>query len=392
VGRRQDALAPTEEAVQLYRELAEANPAFLPNLASALNNLGNRYSEVGRRQDALAPTEEAVQLRRELAEANPAFLPNLASALNNLGIRYSEAGSADRGESSWDQAINEAAPWAAAFLLAARAGAADAGHSAAAAWLARALAIDINDRDLVAAAHEQARRHRGPDPAAFDQNWVRLTGMPVPAWLSVDPALLSSAQVWVATDTYVAERDHLVAHPILLEATADTAVAEALLAVPEDQANRYVALRQAAQQEGIDAAYQPVLLTILAHEFAGAEAARQRALLAEHHNDLLTDTVADALNELAGGEDQQAVAAQRAIALLDLARTADAEPVFEALAEPNMFPQLLHALALDATRPPWALPSWWLTPPPQPPSRQAPPCSTSRPRWRLTERSSKLVI
>ena len=78
MGRRQDALAPTEEAVQLYRELAAANPAFLPDLASALNNLGIRYSEVGRRQDALPPTEEAVQLYRELAAANPAFLPDLA--------------------------------------------------------------------------------------------------------------------------------------------------------------------------------------------------------------------------------------------------------------------------------------------------------------------------
>ena len=45
-------------------------------------------------------------------------------------------------------------------------------------------------------------------------------------------------------------------------------------------------------------------------------------------------------------EDQQAVAAQRATALLDLARTGDAEPVFEALAEPGRFPRLLHELAI----------------------------------------------
>src|SRR5208282_224049 len=89
-GYRMEAVAPAEEAVQLYRELAAANPAFLPDLASALTNLGNRYSEVGRRQDALAPAEEAVQLYRELAGTNPAFLPNLAGALTNLGNRYSE--------------------------------------------------------------------------------------------------------------------------------------------------------------------------------------------------------------------------------------------------------------------------------------------------------------
>ncbi|MFM7641305.1 MAG: CHAT domain-containing tetratricopeptide repeat protein, partial [Cyanobium sp.] len=92
VGRRQEALAPTEEAVRIYRELVKTNPAYLPNVATALNNLGVSLSELGRRQEALAPTEEALQIRRELAKTNPAFLPDLASSLNNLGIRLSELG------------------------------------------------------------------------------------------------------------------------------------------------------------------------------------------------------------------------------------------------------------------------------------------------------------
>ncbi len=57
----------------LYRALAEENPAYLPDLARALNNLGIRYSAVGRRADAVAPTEEAVTLRRVQAEENPAL-------------------------------------------------------------------------------------------------------------------------------------------------------------------------------------------------------------------------------------------------------------------------------------------------------------------------------
>jgi tetratricopeptide (TPR) repeat protein len=92
LGRREEALLPTEEAAGIYRELSQSNPAFLPDLASALNNLGNCYSELGRREEALLPTEEAVRIRRELSQSNPAFLPNLAMALNNLGIRYSELG------------------------------------------------------------------------------------------------------------------------------------------------------------------------------------------------------------------------------------------------------------------------------------------------------------
>ena len=74
VGRRAEALAPTEEAVKVYRDLAKSNPAFLGDLARALNNLGVRYSDLGRRGEALAPTEEAVKIRRELAKSNPAFL------------------------------------------------------------------------------------------------------------------------------------------------------------------------------------------------------------------------------------------------------------------------------------------------------------------------------
>lgn len=51
------------------------------------------------------------------------------------------------------------------------------------------------------------------------------------------------------------------------------------------------------------------------------------------------------LRELAGQQGLQAAAAQRATVLLDLARSGDAEPVFEALTEPSRFPSLLHTLA-----------------------------------------------
>ncbi len=388
VGRRQDALPPAEEAVQLYRELAAANPAFLPDLAMALNNLGVCYSELGRRQDALAPAEEAVQLRRELAAANPAFLPDLASVLNNLGIRYSElgrrqdalppaedrelaaanpaflpdlatsmnnlgnrfseAGTPARGDAIWEQAITEAAPSAGAYLLVARASGTEPGNAKVAGWLVRSLALDSENRDLQGSVHELARRHRVPDPAAFDENWARHTGRPVPAWLTVDPVLLAAARAWVATDTYTAERDYLADHLELLEPDADIAVAEALLVVTEQAAGRYSALRQVAQRDGVAAAYQPLLLTILAREFTTADPHRQRELLVGRRDDLLSETVASALNELADQEGEIAILSQRASALLALARTGDDGLAFEALDEPGRFPALLHTLATQA--------------------------------------------
>ena len=75
-------------------------------------------------------------------------------------------------------------------------------------------------------------------------------------------------------------------------------------------------LRQAAQQDGAEAAYRPLLLGILAREFAAADAARQRALLADRREDLLSDTVADTLTELADREDDQADGRAARIALL----------------------------------------------------------------------------
>ncbi len=79
VGRRADAVAPTERAVEIYEALAAENPAFLNDLASSLNNLGIRYSEVGRRADAIEPTQRAVKIYEALAAENPAFLNDLAS-------------------------------------------------------------------------------------------------------------------------------------------------------------------------------------------------------------------------------------------------------------------------------------------------------------------------
>ncbi|RLE27813.1 hypothetical protein DRJ54_07350, partial [Candidatus Acetothermia bacterium] len=58
--------------------------------ALASGMLGNSLSALGRREEALAATQEAVEIRRQLADSNPqAFLPDLAMSLNNLGAMLS---------------------------------------------------------------------------------------------------------------------------------------------------------------------------------------------------------------------------------------------------------------------------------------------------------------
>ncbi|MDI5974067.1 tetratricopeptide repeat protein, partial [Streptomyces sp. SL13] len=83
VGRRAEGLTAIEEAARHYRTLAEANPdAYLPDLATSLNNLSVRLGEVGRRAEGLTAIEEAARHYRTLAEANPdAYLPDLATSL-----------------------------------------------------------------------------------------------------------------------------------------------------------------------------------------------------------------------------------------------------------------------------------------------------------------------
>ncbi|MFE6925857.1 tetratricopeptide repeat protein [Nocardia sp. NPDC057663] len=105
VGHRTEAVPLAEEAVILYRELATENPSYQPDLAAALTNLGACLSGVGRRTDAVSPAEKALTLYRELATENPAYQPDLAMALNNLGIRYSEVGRRTEALAPTEQAV-----------------------------------------------------------------------------------------------------------------------------------------------------------------------------------------------------------------------------------------------------------------------------------------------
>ncbi|MBI2888093.1 MAG: tetratricopeptide repeat protein, partial [Chloroflexi bacterium] len=88
-GRREEALAPAQEAVGLYRELAARQPeAFRPDLAMSLNTLANRLSELGRREEALAPAQEAVAaLAPHFLALPPAFAPWMRSMVGTyLGV------------------------------------------------------------------------------------------------------------------------------------------------------------------------------------------------------------------------------------------------------------------------------------------------------------------
>jgi tetratricopeptide (TPR) repeat protein len=113
VGQREAALAPAQEATDLYRQLAAKAPdAWRPDLAMALNNLANSLSEVGQREAALATAQEAVAIRRELAAKAPdAYRPALAGSLAVLANRLEENGDLERALESNREAIELYRPY-----------------------------------------------------------------------------------------------------------------------------------------------------------------------------------------------------------------------------------------------------------------------------------------
>ncbi|WP_232286695.1 tetratricopeptide repeat protein [Pelobacter propionicus] len=263
VGRRQEAVAPMEEAVNTYRELVETNPAFLPDLAMALTNLGIRYSQVGRRQEAVAPAEEAVNTYRELVETNPAFLPDLAGALNNLGILYSEVGMNDEIDGHWDTVLRSLEqPRAKAFLLIRRAETRTAGSPTVIDDLLNAQAMLVDDdRDLIADFHTICRTLRGFSPTTFDAAWLDKSGCMPPAWLLLDNDRIELMVQWLKSETWEIGKRFLAEHRDgLLAGEAETALDEIALYLDDPSVlEPYYSLLRQVRDIGIEEAYQAIL-------------------------------------------------------------------------------------------------------------------------------------
>jgi tetratricopeptide (TPR) repeat protein len=91
-----------KRAVVIQRRLADAYPdRYNPKLARSLSNLSICLTGIGRTQDAVQVAEEAVGINRQLARKNPTeHDPDLAASLTNLGIcldRAGLAGTPDQG-------------------------------------------------------------------------------------------------------------------------------------------------------------------------------------------------------------------------------------------------------------------------------------------------------
>ena len=89
------------------RDLAQQNPAaYLPYVATTLNNLGLLYGATQRLAEAEPAYQEALQIRRTLAQQNPAaYLPDVAMTLNNLGVLYRATQRLEAAEQAYQEAL-----------------------------------------------------------------------------------------------------------------------------------------------------------------------------------------------------------------------------------------------------------------------------------------------
>ncbi|MGI8776360.1 MAG: AAA family ATPase [Acidimicrobiales bacterium] len=328
--------------IEHLRTIAEWSAAFVPDLAMALNNLGIRYAEVGRRGEAVAPTEEAVALYRALAADNDAFVPDLAMALNNLGIRYAEVGRRGEIDAAWEAALAalRTKPARVDALLARARARQEAGDAIADLRRAGALLV-AGDVALEGRLHAAARSCRTLSAAAFDAAWQIANG-DQPDWLTLDPADLDRVTGWVRTATYEQAFAFAGEHgPALLAGQTELALTELGLLVGNPGAtSEERSILDEARRSGFEVAYRLFLRRELVIAFLRGDPATQIGLLVDRRAELLdiepevVDSVIEpgvatnqsgaALLTLAGQDlDQRTAAAVTAISPVELASLTD---------------------------------------------------------------------
>ena len=99
--------ASYQEALEIYKELAKANPqTYLSDVAMTLNNLAVLQSDRNEYDKAEASYQEALEIRRQLAKANPqTYLSDVAATLNNLVVLQRARNEYDKAEASCQEAL-----------------------------------------------------------------------------------------------------------------------------------------------------------------------------------------------------------------------------------------------------------------------------------------------
>lgn len=85
-GQASQALVAFEEVLMIWRQLAQVDPSlYLSKVARTLNQLGKLHSEGSRRTQAMAVHKEALSILREIARTEPDYISDVAQTLSDLG-------------------------------------------------------------------------------------------------------------------------------------------------------------------------------------------------------------------------------------------------------------------------------------------------------------------
>ncbi|MCJ1681449.1 tetratricopeptide repeat protein, partial [Streptomyces sp. APSN-46.1] len=302
-GNQQGALTTITEAVTIRRDLAQNNPAaYLPNLATSLNNLANRQAETGDQQGALTTITEAVTIRRALAQNNPAaYLPNLATSLNNLA-RITTPQDALAAYAEAERAL-VSHPGAARYLAVQR-GELEIIHVDSDAGLRTLISVARNpllagETDPAALrARELLRAHCQGSTANASQvrGFLRdTTGAEHPAWLALPQAALDLAADWINCASWADARAFWDEHSEDLR-SAETSLALEELTLVSQVAEAHLRIVRDAEATDADSAFRPYLTGELLHTWTGLSTWEEsQAYLTEHVTFLLHDQALELL-------------------------------------------------------------------------------------------------
>lgn len=297
VGDRSAELALAEALVTLTEEQTDgcteplrANPYLQHHLA---------------RHASLAGAPGIAALRR-LAEANPdAYLPNLATSLNNLANNLAELDRANDALEVYTTYVDAfaASPDTRAVLVVERARF-QLRHGDASTGLHDIIAlltsnVPVPTGSVAVSARRTLRAHLTQDAASVHRTWRALTGTEPPGWLTLTDEQLNTVTDWITTPTWTDSKAFLVTHiEELLAPPAAVALDELHLLDPA-LADQHRQLLDLVREHGVDSAYLPLVLRDLLIAWIGTESwADSQAFATEHATELLTVEASTVLAQL----------------------------------------------------------------------------------------------
>ncbi|MEU3777493.1 tetratricopeptide repeat protein [Streptomyces sp. NPDC032472] len=359
-GDPQGALTDFTEAVDLYRALAQDNPAAqLPNLARAQRNLATALADTGDARAALTALSEAVDLYRSLARQDPAaHLLGLAGALGDLartaGVREALAAYAEA-----ERAL-AAHPESARFLAVLRAELeVNAGDAEAGLRVLVSLSGGREpDRAALRARQLLRARSRSGDGHAAEVAalWREAAGAAPPAWLFLPPAAFDLASAWLACPSWAASRAFWDEHGADLGLPETLSALEELTLVGGRYTEEHLRIAREVEAVGPDEAFRPYLTGELLDAWMILPTWEEsRIHLAEHAAVLLHDQALGLL-----GSELDTAASAVHFALLSVARAEGIPAAYRYLEDraavderlhrlmeaPEVDPELLYALGL----------------------------------------------